>query len=387
MLIFLVTLGQLAVDLYTPSMPQMVVNLSTSPNVIQLTIALYLLSYGISQLFYGPLSDYFGRKPILNVGLPIFLLSSLGCALANQANLLVLFRICQGLGIGAAIILTRAILRDVFHGKQFAKVSATVLLFSMITPVAAPALGGYIQDFFGWRANFIAMFLYAGGAWAVIFFLLPETKSEKLPHRFQVRRIIKNYYKIIQNPTFLSFSFMSGLCFSLFISYATTIPFILQNRLGLTSVEFGWSFLFIASGTAWGSWICKKTLHHFPLVNIIFSGTVLMIVASLIMVLLAFFGVFNVLAVILPPFFASIGGGLVFPNCTTGALTPFRALAGTAGAALGCVQMGVTFLASLVASHLSLQTALALSIDLLCLSILIFTLFITFVHRQFEEEI
>ncbi|MDX8431792.1 MAG: multidrug effflux MFS transporter [Candidatus Algichlamydia australiensis] len=383
-LLVLITLGQFGVDLFLPSLPHIAKSLNTAISSVKLTVPVYLLGLGISQLFYGPISDCIGRKPTLLVGLTLFGIGSLGCALANGAAILTVFRIIQGFGAGAAIV--RAIMRDAFHGKQMAKASALVVMVWSVTPIVAPVIGGYIQTYLGWRANFAIMLIYASLIWMFVFFRFPETLDDDHKKDLNIRLVLGIYKKIFSCKLFLAFSLMSSFCYGYFISFATASPFLFQNQLGLSPVQFGWTLLVIAFGTALGSIICRHAVARFKITQIIFAGSLCTLIATLVMTLLAWVGIFNVASVLIPPFFGSIGGGMLFPNCTTGAMTPYKANAGAAGAALGFIQMFNSFIFTAIISYVSAKTALPLSLELLVISILMFVLFMTYIRFHFEEE-
>ncbi|MEM7175170.1 MAG: multidrug effflux MFS transporter [Chlamydiota bacterium] len=386
-LFMMVTLGQLGVDLYLPSMPHIATSLHSSVSLIKLTIPLYLLGFGVSQLFYGPISDNIGRKPILHFGLALFLISSLGALFSTNALMLIVFRTLQGLGIGAAIVNVRAVMRDAFHGKQMAKVSAQIAMTWSVTPIVAPVFGGYIQSYLGWRVNFSAMFFYAALAWLLIFLLLPETLDRNHRKLLHIHAVLKTYKNIFTDKVFLSFSLMSALCYGYLISYATASPFLFQTQLGLTPVQYGWAILAIACGTVMGSIICSRVVSYVKITHIIFLGSFLMVASTCILFFLSLSGVFNAFSLLIPPFFATLGGGMVLPNCTTGAMTHYKKNAGVAGASLGFVQMSISFCFSMIISRLPTKNSFPLSIELLIISILIFFLFLFYIQPRFQEEL
>lgn len=385
-LLVLITLGQFGVDLYLPSLPFIGLSLKSTLSAVKLTVPLYLLGLGISQLFYGPASDYLGRKPVLHFGLTVFLVGSIGTLFSTHVITLIVFRTIQGLGAGAAAVIVRAILRDTFHGKEMAKVSAWGAIAWSATPIVAPVIGGYIQSYLGWRANFAGLFGYGLVIWLLVYFIFPETLL------FQARKIIhlsitfRTYKKLFLDKLFLSFSLMSALCFSYFISFATASPFLFQIQLGFNPIEYGWVILAIATGTAFGSWLCGLLVKRIRITQLILMGTLLMLISTLAMFFLAFVGIFNTYSILLPPLFATMGGGMVFPNCTTGALIPHKSHAGLAGAAFGFIQMLLSFIFSWIVSHLPTRNAFPLSIELLLISFLLLIVFIVNILPSFQEE-
>ena len=385
-LTLLVTLGQFGIDLYLASMPYIARGLASTAESVKLTIPLYLLGFAISQLIYGAISDTIGRKPTACIGLVFFFFGSLGCFFAQNIIAMIVFRCLQGLGAGAGIVTVRAMTRDVFDGKLMAKVLALVSMVWALMPMIAPVIGGYLQTHFGWRSNFLVMVLYSSLVFFLILFFLRESLQKKRRQPLSLQNALCTYKQLYTNKLFLSFSFMSSLCYAYFLSFATASPFLLQNQLNLNPVQYGWSVLLIAVGVSAGSTICSRLVRHIKLTHLIFIGTLLEVCATAAMAGLALIGIFNVLAVIIPPFIASIGGGLIFPNCTTGAMTPYRKNAGMAGAGFGFIQMFTSFVFSFIMSHLPTNNAIALSVELLVITLIIMTLFFTVVRHNFIQE-
>ncbi len=383
-LLLLITVGQFGVDLFLPSLPHIADSLHSPISWVKMTIPIYLIGLGVGQLFYGSISDSIGRKPVVLFGLVLFLISSVGCFLTSEVHILVTFRLLQGLGAGSAI--ARVILRDVFHGKQMARVAAWIVMTWAVTPVVAPVIGGYIQHYLGWRANFGVMFLYALMIWILVFFFFPETLDDQHKKVLKTKLILRQYKKVFTRPLFLALSLMSSFCYGYFVSFATASPFLFQNQLRLSPVEFGWTVLVIALGTVLGATICSKAVLRFKITQVTWVGSVLMLLSTLSMALLAWVGIFNVMAILVPPALGSVGAGMVFPNCTTAAMTPYKSNAGVAGAAFGFIQMFNSFIFTTIASYLPSQNARMLSIELLAIALLVFFVFVFYVRFHFQEE-
>lgn len=385
-LIIAVTVGQLGVDLYLPSLPHIARELNALQSLIKLTIPMYLLGFGISQIIYGPFSDIMGRKPVLGFGICLFLLGSIGCFLAPTGYLLVAMRFVQGLGVGATVVNVRAITRDAFHGTKMAQVSAWISMVWAVTPIIAPVAGGYIQTYFGWRDNFIVMFIYGLLVLFALLFLLPETLPNEHKKTWNLRQMTHYYVRIFTDKIFLSFSLMSSLSSAYFFSFATASPFLLQEELGVTPVLFGWLFLLIAVGSMSGAIICHRLLNVICLKTIIFVGASVMLSASTALLFLSLSGIFTIWSIVIPMFFASLAGGMIFPNCATGAMTHYKTMAGIAGAGFGCMQMLTNFAFSSLISHLSTKSPIPLSIELMAISVIVCILFFTCIRPHFSVE-
>ncbi|GAB5411786.1 MAG: multidrug effflux MFS transporter [Chlamydiales bacterium] len=384
-LLLLITVGQFGVDIFLPSLPHIADHLSSSISSVKLTVPLYLVGLGISQLFFGPISDCTGRKKTLLTGLGIYTFGSIGCFFANSIELLIFARLVQGLGGGAIIV--RTIMRDVFHGKELVRISALSVIVWSITPIVAPLIGGYIQTYFGWRANFAAMFFYSGLILSLAIYLFPETLDLKQRKVLKITSVIKQYKEILSSKLFLALSLMTSLCYGFFISFATASPFLFQSQLNLSPIEYGWTLLFIAIGTAFGSALCRKAVMYYRVVQIILVGILCMLCATLIMTSLALCNIFTVYSLLLPPFIGSIGSGLIFPNCAAKAMGPHKSNAGAAGASIGFIQMFSSFIFTVIVSSIPTKTALPLAIVLLVISLLLFSIFFFYARFCFEEEL
>lgn len=385
-LLSLITLGQFGVDLYLPSLPFIVEDLGSSASAVKLTIPLYLIGFGISQLFYGPLTDIFGRRLILNFGLSIYIAGAFGAFFSPSVLLFILFRVVQGIGAGASIVTMRAVLRDTFHGKQMAKVTAWISIVWSFIPIAAPAIGGYIQHYLGWRDNFLSMFIYGAGVWLLCFFLLPETLDQEHRKTLHIRPILNRYRHIFLDKLFISCGLCFALCYSYFICYVTVSPFLLQEDLGLTPIQFGWATLILACGVAVGAFLSSKAVVRLKITHLISIGAVVMLISSTILLILSLAGQFNIYTLLIPPFFANMGSGLVVPNVIAGAMTHYKSNAGIAGASLGFLQMSASFLFSIFMSHFPANNAIPLSFFLFLISLGIFLLFFVYIRTHYQEE-
>ncbi|MDF2529347.1 MAG: multidrug resistance protein, partial [Gammaproteobacteria bacterium] len=253
----IVTIGQLSGYLYTPSLPAMVKQLHTTTAEAQLTLSLTLIAYGSAQLLYGALSDYYGRRRLVLFGLVVFICGSGITVLSDSIHMLLAGRVVQGVGMGA-VGLTRVINRDVFKGPEFLKVSSYITMILAVTPILAPLLGGYIQDYIGWRGNFFFLLIYAVIILIVVSFKLPETNTK--PHKGHptLKALQEAYGLVISNKKFMAFLCCSMLAFSAESSYTIVAPFLLQNELGWSAVAYGWLGLFTVFGFLAGSVVASK---------------------------------------------------------------------------------------------------------------------------------
>lgn len=361
------SIAPFASDSYLPSLPAMTKSLATSHHFIQLTITLYLLGYSLSQLIYGPFSDRFGRRHVILVGLGIASIGSLFCALAPTIGWLLFARLVQGAGLGVSNSLFRAVMRDVFSGTEMAKMSSYVGMVFAVAPAIAPVIGGYIQASFDWRANFIFLVILVLCVFAVVWCLLPETNKQLNPHATKFAIIIKNYRTLLTSKMFLGNVACSSLAYSGIIAYCAISPFLFENILGLTPVQYGWLATVITVGLIFGQLLNALFVTTMGLKKMIVLGITLMTINGIAMYVIGYFGVLNVWVVILPTCLFLASSTFVFSSAMAGAFMPFADMAGSAGAMYGCLQILGSVLTSLLIASMTFKNQQLLATIFICL--------------------
>jgi Bcr/CflA subfamily drug resistance transporter len=382
LVLLLVALGQFAIDIYIPSFPSMVVAMDTSKKMIQLSLTFFLVTFACSQLIYGPLSERFGRRKVLCFGLIIFLIGAFWSAVTSSISAFLISRAMQGIGIGAANVLVRAILRDIYSDKELAiKVNYLGMVW-VSSPIIAPVIGGYFEQYLGWRANFVFLILLVGMIliWAI--FRLPETKDPSELHSIHPKMISKNYWTLLTNRFCMGYTLADFFVYGMFSAFYVAGPFLLQNRLKLSAVEFGWVMLIISMGYLIGSFSNMRIIRYFPARRMIISGLFITGIVSAIMVMLAMRGFMNLKVIVMPLFFMFLGMGFIFTNCIAGALSIYPNLAGHASALWGFFAYAGGTIATFVMSLLETNTQLPLSLLLFVQIILAAIVLITMVFRN-----
>jgi Bcr/CflA subfamily drug resistance transporter len=358
--ILLITLGQF-IDIYLPSMPSMAVDLNTSVSIIQLSITLAMIAFGFV-FVYGPLSDYYGRRTVALLGISIFILGSIICILAPNIYVLLVGRVLQGgIGIACAGAVAPAAVRDIFTGQKLVRAYAYVSMFLAITPFIAPVIGGYLQHYIGWRANFGFLLLYA----CIIFLLFlkwfPETNSYVKQVNIVPKIIVKNYLHVLTNRKFLGFILCLVLVFSGEIAYAIVAPFLLQTKLGITPVQNGWLILFTVSGFLTGSFLSSHFSSRTNIKKPISMGMACITIGSLVMLLFALMGYMSVILLVVPMLIYMLGAGLIYSNCIAGCMGLFPEKAGIASASVSGLQIAGAGLFNVIVSHLHVNNQLPLA--------------------------
>jgi len=349
-LVLAVCLTQFASDIYAPSLPAIALGLHTSISLSQKSLAIFLFGVAFSELIYGPLSEGIGRKIPIVMGLIIMLMGSILCSLATSIDMLITGRLIQGFGAGACAALWRSIFRDVFVGDDLAKYGSYLVIFIMFIVPAAPALGGYLQEYFGWRASFIFMTAYTLLALVLIIYGLTETNSYQDHKKLTVSFITQHYWIMLSSPIFMGITFCAFLGYGAFFSWFTVGPVLLIHQLGLSPVVFGWITCLGGGGAyALAGWLNGRFVKKFGMHKMLRVGFFIMLLSGIFMWLgYRYFGV-NLYSIVIPVILFYFGTTLLWPNAYAIAFTPFGHIAGYAGALYGFMQLcGGAVISSLV---------------------------------------
>lgn len=334
-------LGQVGSDIYTPSLPAIAINLDTHINYVQWSMAIYMLGIAASQLIYGPISEGVGRKSPLLIGLIIMLIGSLICLFAPNIELLIAGRFIQGCGAGACTTLWRSIFRDRFSGKDLAKYGSYLAIVVTFIIPAAPTLGGYLQHYFGWRANFVFLCLYTITALWAVSYGLKETSKHHHIDKLQLSYIVSTFRQLLTNRMFIGITLCVFLTYGAFFAWLTAGPVLLIHILGITPVAFGW-ITFLGGGAAFGlaGWLNGKFVNRFGMPTMMRLGWSIMILAGLLMLTGYYLVGINIWMIVIPVILFYFGSTFIWPNAFATAFSPFGDIAGYAAAIYGLMQIG-----------------------------------------------
>lgn len=335
LILFLMTLAQLGTDVYLPSFPAIKTALSTTNTYVQLTFSVFQAGFAVSQLVYGPLSDRFGRKPFLLVGVSLYFLSCIVAAMTSSIIWLLIARTVQGFGGGACSVIPRAIMQDSFSGKALAKINVYQSMTWSLIPISAPLLGSYIQHYLGWRYNFIFLSIISMLA-LILVFLFKETIKEK-ENSLTLKKVVIHYRDIFfHTPFFANLVGAIGIV-SMLAAFNVTAPLLIQDTLHLSSVQYGWSIFVVAISFLIGIFINKQLMSKdWQDSRITSVGIYLIVVATLALLICAMFKHADIWMLLAPAMVLQLGSALVFPHCATKALQYFPSIAGKAAAVFGC---------------------------------------------------
>ena len=274
--------GPFSIDTYIPAFTGIGQALGATPVQMQQTLSSYLFGFAFMNLFHGALADSFGRRPVVLWGVALFTLASSGCALSQSIEQLVFFRALQGLSAGAGIVVSRAIIRDLYPPAQAQKVMSQVTIYFGVAPAVAPIVGGWLFVHLGWHSVF--WFLTGIGAvlWAVNLRYLPESLAPAERQPFEVRHLMRGYWQLGSSARFLLLALASGVPFNGMFLYVLSAPAFLGNHLGLQPTEFFWFFVLTISGIMSGAWLSGRLAGKIPPKTQIRHGFVIMLVTAVL---------------------------------------------------------------------------------------------------------
>lgn len=367
-IIFASAIGQIATDLYLPSIPSMSEVFHASPHTMQLTITIYMIGFCTTQLFYGPWSDAVGRRKPIITGLILLVIGSVVCCFATQIWMLFLGRLLQGFGSASGAALCRATLRDLLDKEQLAKVNS-YLAFSMIGLLTlAPIVGGYIQQHAGWQYNFALVTCASLALLTAYMIHIPETAAHLHPENFTFRVISRNAKMLLTSREFMRYAICTFCTYGGVLVWLTATPVLLQNVVGLTPVQFGWTYLASGSGFLLGIISNMLLIIRVGIERMVTIGISLQVTAGILMLLGYCAGYLDTLSVMLPIGVYMIGTSLIFPNASSGSLSPFPKIAGLAGAIFGFMQISGGMISSAMVACMPDQNQLPIAAGFLLFS-------------------
>ena len=241
-LALLSTFGPLAIDMYLPSLPTIGAELNATAADVQLTLSAFLIGFSLGQLFYGPLSDRYGRRPILLIGIALFTITSVLCGRSSDIESLTLYRFLHALGGGSATVIARAVVRDRFDTTQSAKVLSTILLCTALAPLAAPIVGGYLLEHFGWRSIFWVLTGFGVLSFTVVALRLEESNPAHRRDGSSLVSAFVRYKEVLANPKVLGYMFASGFIYAGMFAYIIGTPFVYIEYYGVAPENYGYLF-------------------------------------------------------------------------------------------------------------------------------------------------
>jgi DHA1 family bicyclomycin/chloramphenicol resistance-like MFS transporter len=322
-------LGPFCIDAYLPAFPDIGASLHASPIEVQQSLTAYMLAFAGMVLWHGALSDAFGRRNVILVSLILFAIGTIGCAAVHSVQYLWVFRVLQGVSAGAGVVVGRAIIRDLYHGAEAARLLSLVTMIFSIAPALAPIMGGFIVKYFDWRAIFLVLFVFSIGLFIVCWRRLPETLPLHRRQPFNPSFLWSSYRQILGSPLFHLKSLIVALNFAGLFVFITAAPEFLPKQLHLGPDEFGWLFIPSVSGIFTGALFANRLAGKITFERQIAIGFAFLLSAAGVNVLYHAFLPPAVPWSVLPLFFYTFGMSVVGPAATLMALDLFPHIRGT----------------------------------------------------------
>jgi DHA1 family bicyclomycin/chloramphenicol resistance-like MFS transporter len=330
--------GPLALNIFIPSLPGLQQEFGVSYGVAQLTLTLYLIGMAACQLVYGPISDRVGRRPMLLLGLALFVVASLAAALAPDIHVLIAARLLQAVGGSAGIVLARAMVRDVYDRETSASVISYITMAFVVAPMVAPVMGGYIDAHGGWRMGFWLLTVLGAVVLAAAWFHLPETHVRRA-ERGAGLGLVSGAARLIALPRFRGYTLTLAFTSAVFFAFLGGAPHVMMDVLNRSPVEYGLWFMLVSAGYMVGNFVSGRYTRAIGIDRIILIGCAITLGGGLLCLAAAISGLLTPTTLFLPMVLSAIGNGLTIPNGTAGAISVDQRLTGAAAGWSGFSQM------------------------------------------------
>jgi DHA1 family bicyclomycin/chloramphenicol resistance-like MFS transporter len=360
----LTALGPFAIDMYLPSLPSIGASLGVSASAALMSLTAYFITFACGQMLFGPLSDMIGRKPPLYAGVTLFLLASIGCALAPNIHALIAFRIVEGVGGAAGMVIARAIVRDLHSGNEEVRLLSMLMLVFSVSPVLAPLVGSLIIEQSSWRGVFWLIALLAGLGLLLAAFLVPETRSREARAGTSHASTLAACRRLVTDRDFISLTFVGAFAISGFFVFLANSSFVFAGHYGLSprlySVVFGANAVAFFAGMQFSGWLGQR----FGLRRVVRWALAVYAAMLVLLTVLLATGIEN-LALIVTLLFIGYGFmGLMLPGASVLAMAEHGEIAGTASSLMNTLQMVTGTVAMGISGHFANGTALPMAMGI-----------------------
>lgn len=358
---FLSAIGPFSIDMYLPGFPAIAKDLHTSVGIVSYSLASFFIGICIGQLICGPLLDRFGRKMPLYVGMVIYVLSSIGCALSRSIELLIVLRFFQALGGCVGIVAPRAIIRDIFPVEENAKIFSFMILILGVSPIIAPTVGSYVVAHFSWHIVFVILSLITCLIFIAVVYWLPESRQPDPTYSLKAKTILNNFRNVLKVPQFYTYALASAISSAGLYAYLSSSPFVFMELFKTTEQQYGFIFSINAAGLILCSQLNNLLLRTYTSEQISLVTLSVQTAVGILLLLGTIFNVVNLYStIVLISLFLSCQG-LSFPNTAALSMAPFEKDAGSASALMGAMQMGIGALAAAAIGLMKATTAVPMA--------------------------
>jgi len=387
-LALLLGLQPVTTDLYLPALPAITAGFGASMSQAQLTLSALVLAFGLSQMVWGPLSDRFGRRPTLLIGMVAYVLASIGSAFSGSMEQLIAWRAVQGLAMGAGIVVARAIVRDLYDHLEGARIMSKGLTGLGVFACLSAPVGGILTEFVGWKTALLALAVFGAVCLAVLIARLEETLRQPNPNALRPGILVKNWITIARSGSFWAFALLATTSYGGLFTFLAASSFVYIQVLGLSQSQYG--FVMLSSSLAYisGTFFCRWLLRRMSLTRTVKLGAFITLSAGSVQGLLALSGVDSIAALLVPWWFYMLGHGIHQPCGQSGAVAPFPQMAGAASALSGLIMMSTAFAigswlgVSLASTAGEARTVLPMSQGIWFWSVVLAVVALTLVQKQ-----
>jgi DHA1 family bicyclomycin/chloramphenicol resistance-like MFS transporter len=371
----LAAFGPVSIDLYLPSLPAMVAVFHSTVSDVQLTLSVFIGGFAVGTLVHGPLSDRYGRRPVVLAGCILYCFASIACLFAPSIEMLTLGRFVQALGAAAGPVIGRAVVRDVYPRKDAARLLSYMASAIAIAPAIGPLIGGWLQSVYGWQSNFVLFTAFGLCVLVASWALLSETNTHRDSTSLTPIRLAQTFGMLLRSRLFVGHSLAVSLAFGCMFSFISGAAFIIIDVMGVAEQHFGFAFLSVVAGFSSGAFLSGRLSSTLGSGRTIEIGCGVLLVGSLSGALLAWFGAgtapmpWNVISVVGPVTLVFFSGALIIPNATAQAISPYGHVAGAASSLLGFLQMGIGALVGAIVGLTFTDSALPMMIQIAILSL------------------
>ncbi len=366
----LTAFGALSIDMYLPALPEIARDFNASDGVVERSLATFLAGLAIGQLLYGPLSDRIGRRPPLIAGVAIYVIASLLCVFATSANMLAAVRFGQGLGACAGMVISRAIVRDVFDHQESARVFSLIMLVFGLAPVLAPLLGSYLMLVTNWRAVFVFMTLFGALMLYAVVFRLGETRSDATEATARGEHPIAALTLLAGNRRLLGYMLASACNSACLFTYISASPALVMGTYGISPTGFGWLFGLNALGLIAGSQLNRLALSRFHADTILACASIVAAVFGSALLVIALLDIGGLTAIMMMLFGILSSFGFIMGNASAGALSVDPSRSGSISALMGAAGFTVGGFAMTIASLFADGSAIPMA-TVMCVALVI----------------
>ncbi|MEO0041696.1 MAG: hypothetical protein RL329_1144 [Bacteroidota bacterium] len=354
-------IGPFSIDTYLSGFPTIAADLHVTVDTVSYSLASFFVGISLGQLIYGPLLDRYGRKKPLIVGLILYIIASVGCALAHTIEMLIIFRFFQALGGCGGIVAPRAIVRDAFPVSESAKIFSTLILILGVSPIIAPTVGSYLITTLGWQSVFWVQGMMGVLLLVLVVFFLTETKQPDPSISLLPKPILKSFLYVLQSPQFFVYTFAASLVSAGIYAYLSGSPLVFMQLFKVSKEQYGLIFGGLAAGLVFSSQLNRLLLQYYSCEQIIKITLWVQTFIGICLCASSLMGWLNVYNSIILIFLFLCCQGFSFPNASALSMAPFKKEAGTASALMGALQMGFGALAAGMVGFLSDGTSLPMT--------------------------